>query len=36
MEGLKDATALYANTYAVAWRVEAINDGIYHGFEYVQ
>ena len=36
MEGLNDATPLYVAAYPAAWRIEAVNDGIHRGYEYVR
>lgn len=36
MNGLNDGTALFVNAYPAAWRIEAINEGVHRGDEYVQ
>ena len=36
MEGRDNGCPLFVNEYAVAWRIETIDDGIHRGFEYVR
>ena len=36
MEGLENHTALHVTIYPVAWRVEIVDEGVYHGSEYVR
>lgn len=36
MNGVNGGTPLYVNAYPVAWRIETVEDGIHHGYEYVR
>ena len=36
MVGLTGISPLSVSAYPVAWKIEVVNDEIYHGYEYVR